>query len=141
MNDAVNGKLAFNLSQYELLESATMIVTTPAGDEMIGEDGENPVTIDAWGPGTKQAIRAQHRAGQAATRRIQDAWRQKIDPKAAEKADQERVDKACALTRRINNLSLTPEEFFSNPKLGYALRQFETWYDQESNFFPKSPTS
>jgi hypothetical protein len=142
MNDStVNGKVVFDLSQYELDDTATMIVTTPKGDEMIGEDGVNPITIEAWGPGTKQAVKAQHRAGQAAQRRIQDAWRQKVDPKAAEKADQERVDKACAMTKRINNLSISPEEFFGNPKLGYVLRAYEQWLDAEQNFFSKSPTS
>lgn len=141
MNDSINGVKVFDLSKFELDDTATMTVTTPSGEEMIGEDGVNPITIEAWGPGTKQAIRAQHKAGQAAQRRIQDAWRQKVDPKAAEKADQERVDKAVAMTKRINNLSLSPEELFGNPKLGYILRAYEQFLDQESNFFAKSPTS
>ncbi|HJW51461.1 MAG TPA: hypothetical protein VJ501_05570, partial [Burkholderiaceae bacterium] len=88
MNDSINGVKVFDLSKFELDDTAVMTVTTPSGEEMIGEDGVNPITIEAWGPGTKQAIKAQHKAGQAAQRRIQDAWRQKVDPKAAEKADQ-----------------------------------------------------
>lgn len=138
MNDQVK---AFDLSQYELDDTAKMTVTTPKGDEMIGEDGVNPIVIEAWGPGTKEAVKAQHRAGQAAQRRLQDAWRQKVDSKAAEKADKERVDRAVAMTKRIHNLSVPPEEFFGNPKLGYVLRQFEAWLDADANFFSKSPTN
>lgn len=142
MNDEVKvEKKAFSLTDYELDETAKMVVLTPKGEEMIGEDGVNPVTIEAWGPGTKQAVKALHKAGQAAQRRLQDAWRQKVDPKAAEKADQERVDKAVAMTKKIHNLSTTPEELFGNPKLGYILRQFEAWLDADANFFSKSPTS
>lgn len=142
MNDEVKfEKKAFSLTDYELDDTAKMVVLTPKGEEMLGEDGETPIVIEAWGPGTKQAVKAQHRAGQAAQRRLQDAWRQKVDPKAAEKADQERVDKAVAMTKKIHNLSLTPEEFFGNPKLGYVLRQFEQWLDADANFFSKSPTS
>jgi radical SAM superfamily enzyme with C-terminal helix-hairpin-helix motif len=128
--------MSFDLSQYELEETATMTIQNAAGtDDLIGADGVNPATIEGYGSGSTKMVKALHKAGQAAQKRVQAMMRGKIDPKAAEIADAEEVEKLVAVTKSINNLgNITPQELFSNPKLGYIKRQYIRFLDDDANF-------
>lgn len=132
-NDAaVNG---FDVSMYELEETATLVVQNAKGDgELIGADRTNPVKIKLYGSGSRQAVKALHRAGQAAQKRLQDVVRGKLDPKAAEKADAEMVEKLVACTAEIENFPVAAEALYSNPKLGYITRQAIRFLDDDANF-------
>jgi hypothetical protein len=133
--------MTFDVSQFELLESATLTVQNAKGDDDLIVDGK-PVTIEIYSSGTVQAVKAQHKAGQAQQARMQAMLRGKTDPKAAEKADQEMVDKLTAITKSISpNFQVSPAELYGNPKLGYITRQVAKFADDDANFTPAALAS
>jgi hypothetical protein len=131
----------FDLSKYELEDTATLTVLNAAGTDDLVINGK-PVTIDLYGSGSRQAVKALHKAGQAASFRLQQMVRGKLDPKAAEKADQEMVDKLTQCTAKISdNFPVKPEDLYGNPKLGYIKKQVEKFLDDDSNFAKASSTN
>lgn len=132
--------MEFNISQLELEDTATLTVQNARGDDdLIGADGVNPVQIVAYGAGSKEAVRALHKAGQQAQLRMQALLRGKVDKQAAEAADKEQVEKLAALTKEIINLPITPADLYANPRLGYITRQFAKFVEDDANFAKVSP--
>ncbi len=132
----------FDISQYELEETAVLVVQNAKGDdELIGADGVNPVKIVAYGGGSRQAVKAAHKAGQQAQLRLQALVRGKIDKNAGEAADAELVDKLVAHTKEIVNFPVEPKDLFANPKLGYITRQFQKFVEDDANFAKPSSAS
>lgn len=128
-------KAGFDLSSYELEDTATLTVQNAKGDDdLIGADGKNPVSIDLYGSGSRQAVKALHKAGQAVQNRVHALVRGKVDPKAAEKADAEMVDKLVACTKAVNNFPVDPVDLYANPKLGYITKQVIRFLDDDANF-------
>lgn len=125
-----------DLSQFELKETATLTVQNARGDDdLIGSDGVNPVTIELYGPGSKEMVRALHKAGQAAQLRFQALMRGKVDKKAAEVAEQEKAEKLAAVTKKINNFfDIAPVDLYANSKLGYITKQVVDFLDDTANF-------
>ena len=133
--------MEFDISSYELDESATLTVQNAKGDDdLVGADGINPVTIDLYGGGSRQMVKAQHKAGNAAQLRLQQLVRGKIDKKAAELADAELVEKLVTCTKAINNFPIAPADLYANVKLGYITRQVQKFLDDDANF-AKAPTN
>lgn len=131
----------FTLADYELEDTATLVVQNAkkTGD-LIGVDGVNPVTIDLYGSGSRQAVKALHRAGLVAQRRLHDVVRGKLDPKAAEKADEEMVEKLVACTGAVHNFPVAgANELYRNPRLGYITKQVIAFLDEDANFAKASP--
>ena len=125
----------FDVSQYELEETATLTVQNAKGDDdLIGADGINPVKIVGYGGGSRQAVKALHKAGQQAQLRLQALFRGKVDKRAAEAADAEMVEKLAACTKEIINFPIEPAALYGNPKLGYMTKQFQKFLDDDSNF-------
>lgn len=133
----------FDVSQYELEDTATLTVQNANGDDdLIGADGINPVRIVAYGGGSRQALKALHKAGLQAQLRMQALLRGKVDKKAAETADAEMAEKLASYTKEIINFPVEPLALYSNPKLGYITKQFAKFIDDDSNFAkPSSATS
>lgn len=129
----------FDLTKYELDETATLVVQTAKGDEdLIGADGVNPITIELYGSGSRQAVKAAHKAGQAAQLRLQGLVRGKVDKRAAENADAEMQEKLVACTASITNFPVEPAALYANPKLGYITKQVIRFLDDDSNFVKPS---
>ncbi len=127
--------MEFDLSKYELEETATLTVQNAKGDDdLIGADGVTPVTIELYGGGSRQMVKALHKAGQAAQLRMQQLIRGKVDKRAAEVADQEMVDKLATCTKTINNFPVAPSDLYGNPKLGYITKQVVKFLDDDANF-------
>lgn len=127
--------MEFDLSQYELDETATLTVQNARGDDdLIGADGVTPVTIVLYGAGSRQAVKALHKAGQAAQLRLQGMIRGKVDKRAPETADQELVEKLVACTQVINNFPIPAADLYANPKLGYITKQVSKFLDDDANF-------
>ncbi|MES2634009.1 MAG: hypothetical protein V4669_13630 [Pseudomonadota bacterium] len=134
--------MEFDISKYELEETAILTVQNAKGDDdLIGADGVNPVTIELYGGGSRQMVKAQHKAAQAAQIRLQGMVRGKIDKNASEKADQEMVEKLALCTKAINNFPIAPEALYANQKLGYITRQVQKFLDDDANFSKPSPTT
>jgi hypothetical protein len=130
----------FDVSQFELEETATLTVQNAKGDDDLLVNGK-PVTIELFGSGSREAVKALHKAGQAMQLRLQAMMRGKVDPKAAEKADAEMVEKLVACTKEIHNFPVAPRDLYSNPKLGYITRQVVKFLDDDSNFAKPSTTN
>lgn len=131
----------FSVTDYELEDTATLTVQNArkTGD-LIGMDGINPVTIDLYGSGSRQAVKALHRAGLAMQKRLHETLRGKFDPNAAVKADEEMVEKLAACTAAINNFPVTdPVKLYANPKLGYITKQVTAFLDEDANFAKALP--
>lgn len=134
--------MEFDLSKYELEDSAVLTVQNAKGDDdLIGADGVNPVTIELYGGGSRQMVKAQHKAAQAAQLRLQQMVRGKVDKKAAENADQEMVDKLVICTKVINNFPVPAADLYGNQKLGYITRQVVKFLDDDANFAKPSLTT
>ena len=101
--------MTFDVSQYELEETATLTVQNAKGDDdLIGADGVNPVTIVLYGGGSRHAVKALHKAGMQAQLRMQALFRGKVDKRAAESADEEMAEKLASCTQAINNFPVEP---------------------------------
>ncbi len=134
--------MSFDLSKYELEDTSILTVQNAKGDDdLIGADGTNPVTIELYGGGSRQMVKALHKAGNAAQMRIQQLVRGKVDKNAAEKADAEMVEKLVACTKVINNFPVAPADLYANPKLGYITKQVQKFLDDDGNFSKASATS
>ncbi|MDZ4251205.1 MAG: hypothetical protein U1A72_01350 [Sulfuritalea sp.] len=132
----------FDVSKYELDDTATLTVQNAKGDDdLIGADGTSPVTIMLYGGGSRQMVKALHKAGQQAQIRLQGLVRGKIDKRAPELADQEMVEKLATCTQAINNFPVPAADLYANPKLKYITAQVMKFLDDDSNFAPASTTN
>lgn len=127
--------MTFDLSKFELEETATLTVQNAKGDDdLIGADGSTPVTITLYGGGSRQMVKALHKAGQQAQLRLQAMMRGKVDKKAGETADAELVEKLTACTQSISNFPVEPADLYANTKLGYITKQVVKFLDDDANF-------
>ena len=127
--------MTFDISKYELEETATLTVQNAKGDDdLIGADGVNPVTIDLYGDGSDQMTKAKRKAGQAAAMRFQRTIRGKVDKREADAAEEELNEKLIACTKSINNFPLSAQALYSNPKLGYIKDQVIGFLNDSANF-------
>jgi hypothetical protein len=133
----------FDVSRYELGETAVLTVQNAKGDDdLIGADGVNPVKIVLYGSGSPQAVKALHKAGQQQALRMMAVARGKLSKTAAEDAEKEQVEKLAACTKEIINFPVPAAALYANPKLGFITRQVVKYLDDDSNFTkPSSETS
>ncbi|MFA7278909.1 MAG: hypothetical protein WC100_02330 [Sterolibacterium sp.] len=133
--------MTFDITKFELEETATLTVQNAKGDDdLIGADGINPVQIVGYGGGSRQMVKAQHKAGMQAQLRLQAMMRGKVDKRSGETADAEMVEKLVACTKEIINFPVPAAELYANQKLGYITKQFVKFLDEDANFLPGSPT-
>lgn len=132
----------FDVSAYELEDVATLVVQNAKGNDVLLYKG-NPVTIELFGSGSRQAVKALHKAGQQAQIRLQQLLRGKTDPQAAETADREMVEKLVACTSKINNFPVKggATGLYTNPKLGYITKQVTAFLSDDANFAKPSTTA
>lgn len=133
--------MTFDITQYELDDTAVLTLQNAKGtDDLIGADGTNPVTITLFGGGSRQMVKAQHKAAQAAQFRLQGLVRGKIDKRAAENSEAEMVEKLIACTHSISNFPVAPADLYANQKLSYITKQVIKFLDDDANFAKPSAT-
>jgi len=123
--------------KYELLDTAQLTIQNKKGDDdLIGDDDTNPVVFTIFSPGSKQGVRALHKAGQAAQLRLQGLMRGRTDKDAAQQADKEQAEKLASVVESVSNFSTpgTALDIFSNPKLRYITAQVEAFFSDNGNF-------
>jgi hypothetical protein len=128
---------AFDLSRYELLETATLTFKDIGGeDEMIGEDGENPVTIELFGTASKKHRQAAHKLNTATQQNYIASLNgsNKID---TEKQEEQQNEFLVACSGKVTNFPLSPAEIYSNPKLEYMKEQVDSFLKNKKNYKPK----
>lgn len=141
MNEETVGA-ADDLSQYEIEDTSTVKLKNAKGDDYLtGKDGK-PVIAEVYSSGSKQGVRALHKAGLASQMRTMRMLRGELDKKDAENADHERVDKLVGFTKSFSaNFPFDPATVYANPKLGYITRQIEEHVGKDANFAKGSSES
>ncbi|MBP7647150.1 MAG: hypothetical protein KA751_10405 [Comamonas sp.] len=125
----------FDLSQYELNETSVMVVRNARDDDdLIGADGTNPVTITFYGSGSEQFAKAEHKANNASTARLQAAFRGQAVKNQSELSQTELAQKLAACTASIDNFPVAPLDLFKNNKLSYIRKQAIRFLEADANF-------
>lgn len=127
-------KKPFDLSKFELQETATLTVEDPRGGSLL-VDGEE-VKITVYGPGSKQHRKAKRILDNASNERAFAALRNKPMKNADEQAEKDKIAFLTACTVQIDNFPVSPEEIYSNPGLAYITKQVEAFILSDENFMP-----
>lgn len=127
--------MEFDLSQYELSDSATFTPKNARGDdELKGTDGQ-PVVIEVYSPGSPEGVKALHKSGRQAQMRMFRSMRGEFDPADAVNADRERAEKLAAFTKSVSaNFPVAPLAIYTNPRLCYLAAQVEEQIGKFGNF-------
>jgi hypothetical protein len=130
-------KNQFDVSQFELTDSAVLTVQKPNGDDLL-VDGEK-VQITLYGPGSKPYVQAKHKFDNATQLRSMALIRGKNAPNAAQENEELLNERLAACTGSISsNFPMSALEIYSNPKLIYIRDQVVKFLDDMENFMPRS---
>lgn len=132
----------FDVTQFELQDTAVLTVQNAKGDDDLLVDGQ-PVRITLYGTGSAQFAKAEHRAVNAATARMQAAFRGKPTKNASEISATELAEKLAACTAHIENFPVDGGALalYSNNRLAYIRRQVVKFLEDDANFSKGSATS
>lgn len=125
--------MTFDLSQYELNDTATLIVQDATGDHDLMVDGKQ-VKINLFGSGSEEYAKAEHRANNAQTLRLQASFRGKTVKNASELSANELAEKLAACTQSIENFPIDALSLYKNNRLGYIRKQVIKFLDDDANF-------
>lgn len=126
--------MTFDVSQYELDDTAVMTVKNARGDDDLVVDGR-PVTIEFYSPGSPQGVKALHKSSRQSQLRLMRTMRNEVSQDDAANADREQAEKLAAFTKSISdNWPQAPLAVFSNPRLCYWNRQAEEFLGKLGNF-------
>lgn len=133
--------MSFDLSQYELEDTATFTPKNARGDDdLLGEDGL-PVVFEIYSPGSPTGVKATHRASTLSSKRMFRAMRNELDKNDAESADREAAQKLAEFTKSISaNFPIPALALYSNPRLQYISKQVEEFIGKFANF-SKGPSA
>lgn len=131
----------FDLSQFETLDTASLYVQSPKGDELLVNG--KPVIINLYGPGSKQFVNAKYKLDNAIQTRSIAMLRGKQSKNAAEENRQLQAEFYAAVTASIDNFPIDGGALalYSNPKLNYITEQVEKFLNETENFMPSLPTN
>lgn len=124
----------FDLSQYELQDTATIKLKNARGDDdLLGSDGK-PVTVEIYGPGSDVGRKAQNKITRTTSLRAMRALRgEDVNDHAEQERDQ--VEKLVAITKGFSaNFPATPRDVFSNQRLFFISRQIDEAFGKPGNF-------
>lgn len=126
----------FDLSQFETIDTANLTVLNPKGDELLV--GGKPVTINLYGPGSKQFVNAKYKLDNATQTRSIAILRGKASKNAAEETRQQQAEFYAAVTASIDNFPIEGGALalYLNPKLNYITEQVEKFLSETENFMP-----
>lgn len=134
--------MTFDVSQYELADTASLTVKNARGDDdLLGQDG-NPVVIEIYSPGSPPGTKALHRSGRQAQLRTMRMLRGEVSEQDAQNAEREHAEKLAAFTAKVSeNFPVPALQIFTNPRLVYIARQVEQFIDKYGNFSKGSSAS
>lgn len=132
----------FDVSKYELQDTATLTVKNARGDDdLVGADGTNKVTIEVYSPGSPEGVKALRKAGFHSQARTWRMMREQLDPNDAVNAEREHAQKLADFTKTVTNFPLDPLALYSNPRLVYIAKQVEEFIAKYGNFSKGSSAS
>jgi hypothetical protein len=124
---------AFNLADFEARDTAMLEIQNIKGDGPLLVNGQ-PVRVEVRSPGTREAQNAQHKIETAATAKTFAAMRGKPVKETVDSKMEEKASKLAAVTVRIENFPVSPQELYSNPKLGWFTQQIIEFHGEWANF-------
>ena len=127
--------MTFDVSQYELADTAVLTFKTARGDgPLIGADGKTPAKAVIYSPGSEQGVRTLHKAGKQSQIRLVRAMKGEVMEDDAERADREAAEKLAGFTAEFINFPLDPIKVYSNPRLVYMAKQVEQFVGNYGSF-------
>jgi AraC-like DNA-binding protein len=127
------GAATFNLAEFEARDTATLEIQNIKDDGPLLVNGQ-PVRVEIRSPGTREALAAQHKLEAATTTRTFAQMRGKTVKETPESKRAERAEKLAAVTVRIENFPVAPQELYNNPKLGWFTDQVAAFHASWENF-------
>lgn len=122
----------FDLSKYETVDTARLVVQNPKGGDLLGEGGL-PVVINLYGMGSKQYVNAKYKLDNAnQVRSI--AMLRNNKPANPDEIFKSEAEFLAAVTESIENFPVEPLALYSNPKLGYIKTQVDKFVGDTENF-------
>lgn len=121
------------IADLEATDTAWLDVQNKKDDGPLLFNGK-PVRIEIRSPGTKEALRAQHKINTSETAKTFAGMRGKPVKETVEGNLQERAEKLAAVTANIEGLPISALELYSNPQLGYITVQVATFHGDWANF-------
>lgn len=134
--------MTFDITQFELNDTATLIVQDATGEQDLLVNGER-VEIDLYGSGSAQYVKAEHKASNAAMIRMQAAFKGKSIKNASELTTQETAEKLASCTASIRNFPIEGGALalYSNSRLSYIKKQVIKFLEDDANFTKPSMSS
>lgn len=132
----------FDVEQYEMADTAIIRIKNLKGDDDLIFRGK-AVTIEVFSPGSPQGQKALLKASRSAQMRAYRAMRGDSDPRDAEQAERDHVEKLAAFTKTINNFPIAggAQALYANQRLMYISRQVAEGIDKLGNFSKGSSPS
>ena len=122
----------FDLSKYETVDTAKLIVQNPKGGDLLGE-GDLPVVINVYGMGSKQYVSAKYKLDNANQVRSIAMLRNNKTPNPEDVAKSE-AEFLAAITQSIENFPIEPIALYINPKLAHIKSQVDKFVGDTENF-------
>lgn len=121
------------IADLEAADTAWLEVQNKKDDGALIFNGV-PVRIEVRSPGTKEALAAQHKQEQAQTAKTFAGLRGKASKETVDDKIKAGADKLVAVTANIEGLSITAQELYTNPRLGYIAEQVAKFHGDWANF-------
>lgn len=131
--EITNTAVSFNLADFEARDTAMLEIQNIKGDGPLLVNGR-PVRVEIRSPGTREALNAQHKIETSATAKTFAAMRGKAIKETVESKQGERADKLSAVTVRIENFPVAPQDLYTNPKMGWFTDQVAAFHGDWANF-------
>lgn len=130
----------FDLSQFETIDTASLTILNPKGDDLLFNGKK--VLINVYGPGSKEFVNAKYKLDNAVQTRSIAMLRGKASKNGAEETRQLQAEFYAAITASIDNFPIEGGALalYSNPKLTYITDQVEKFLGDTENFMPSLPT-
>jgi hypothetical protein len=133
----VNGEVvtAFDVSAFEIEDTAVLEVQNLKRTGDLLYNGQ-PVRITIYSPGSKQGVKALHKASLAAQMALRATFQGKIDKDGPAQAEENRAAKLVAITASIENFPIPggAAALYANPKLRDITDQVEEFFGNSANF-------
>lgn len=135
----VSGNQEFDLTAFEAVDTADLIIKDLKGDDMISQ-GQR-VVFRLRGPGSPEYVQNRREQTVTTNARLLAGMRGKMEDKKGLLAEADRVKKLVACTVSISpNFPLSAEAIYKNPRLGYIADQVAAFVDDWENFSSKPLT-
>lgn len=126
--------MAFDISKFELAETARINILDPRGDEL-QVDGK-PVVIVVYGAGSQKFVNAKYKLDNSNTALMRSMLSNKQVKNMALEQTQAQAQFLADCTKELENFPIEGGAIalYSNPKLGYITEQVDKFLGSSENF-------